>query len=176
MFKKNFKKLIPLLGSFGIALFLISLTSFPISGGYSSAYAQTSARWIAIVNPKRDLVVQTQQSNRYFFKVEVADTEQSRRTGLQNRLSLSNQEGMIFIFPQEQQVRMWMANTYIPLDMLFINGNGQIVHIERNTVPMSRTPLGPNQPVLAVLEVRGGLAKEMNINVGDQVQFVTGRG
>ena len=103
------------------------------------------------------------------FTVEIADTEQSRERGLMFRQRLPENRGMLFDFGAPRPVSMWMKNTYIPLDMLFIRADGTIAYIAENTVPKSLDTVGITEPVLAVLELAGGTTKKLGIRSGDKV-------
>ncbi|MFZ5738075.1 MAG: DUF192 domain-containing protein [Pseudomonadota bacterium] len=105
----------------------------------------------------------------HVFSVEVATTEKEREVGLMYRKSLPDGQGMLFDFRPEQQVAMWMKNTYIPLDMIFIRGDGTILRIAENTEPMSTRIIASGGPVSGVLEVAGGTAKKLGIAAGDRV-------
>jgi uncharacterized membrane protein (UPF0127 family) len=113
--------------------------------------------------------VDTQGGRHQSFAVEVATTPDQLSQGLMFRRSLAADAGMLFDFGQEQQVAMWMKNTMIPLDMLFIAADGRIVLIAEYTVPGSLEPLGPRRPVRAVLEVNAGTAQRLGIRPGDHV-------
>lgn len=104
------------------------------------------------------------------FYVELADTPASRMRGLQGRQSLAADSGMLFVFGVPQNVRMWMKDTLIPLDMLFIDAQGRIAKIAAQTTPLSLTPIGADAPVTAVLEVPGGSAERLGIKAGDRVE------
>jgi hypothetical protein len=104
------------------------------------------------------------------FTVEVANTPEAITQGLMFRESLGADAGMLFDFGQVRPASMWMKNTLIPLDMLFIDADGQVIAIARNTVPGSLRSLGPGVPVRAVLEIGGGRAKALGITPGDTVQ------
>jgi uncharacterized protein len=104
------------------------------------------------------------------FTVEIADTEDTIREGLMFRESLAPDAGMLFDFGQVRPASMWMKNTLIPLDMLFMDANGQVIAIARNAVPGSLRSLGPGVAARAVLEIPGGRAKELGISPGDTVQ------
>jgi uncharacterized membrane protein (UPF0127 family) len=106
----------------------------------------------------------------YSFTVELADTQAERDVGLMHRDKLAADHGMLFDFQREQPERFWMRNTFIPLDMIFIRANGTIAYIAENTVPHSERPIGPSEPVRAVLEVPGGTAKRLGIGRGDVVR------
>ena len=102
-------------------------------------------------------------------QVELALTDAERMRGLMFRENLAPATGMLFVWPEERLVRMWMKNTLIPLDMVFLDDGGRVVHIERNTVPHDLTPRGPEEQVLAVLELAGGEAARLGISPGDQI-------
>jgi uncharacterized membrane protein (UPF0127 family) len=104
------------------------------------------------------------------FTVEVADTPEAITQGMMFRESMAPDAGMLFDFGEVRQASMWMKNTLISLDMLFIDADGQVIAIARNAVPGSTRSLGPGVPVRAVLEIPGGRAKELGIQPGDTVQ------
>jgi uncharacterized protein len=108
---------------------------------------------------------------RFEFQVELATTPDQRAYGLMFRESLADDHGMLFDFGASQPVAMWMRNTYIPLDMLFIRADGQIGRIIRGAQPLSDTVLESGEPVRAVLELRGGLTVELGIEPGDRVVY-----
>ena len=101
------------------------------------------------------------------FTVEIADTDATRERGLMFRQRLPEDLGMLFDFGEPRPVSMWMKNTYIPLDMLFIRSDGTIAYIAENTVPKSLDTIGITEPVKAVLELAGGTAKRKDIRSGD---------
>ncbi|MFZ1414366.1 MAG: DUF192 domain-containing protein [Defluviicoccus sp.] len=101
--------------------------------------------------------------------VEVADTPAARRQGLQGRPKLAENAGMLFDFRTPQRVAMWMLNTYIPLDMLFLDDDGRVVAIAKNTVPLSLDRIGIEDPVRAVLEMQAGVVDRLNVRAGDRV-------
>ncbi|MSO98804.1 MAG: DUF192 domain-containing protein [Rhodospirillaceae bacterium] len=103
------------------------------------------------------------------FQVEVADTDTKRSTGLMHRTELAADKGMLFDFKTPRPVSFWMRNTFIALDMIFISSDGTIAAIAENTIPHNDKGVGPDMPVLAVLEVAGGVSKAKGIAVGDIV-------
>lgn len=104
------------------------------------------------------------------FTVELADDADEIRTGLMNRTEMAPNAGMLFDFGPPREASMWMKNTLIPLDMLFMDSSGSVIAIARNAVPGSHRSLGPGVPVRAVLEIPGGRAKALGIMPGDTVQ------
>lgn len=105
----------------------------------------------------------------HVFSVEIAATDEERAKGLMFRKELPEGTGMLFDFKQDQEISMWMRNTYIPLDMLFITADGRIRRIAENTVPLSERTIPSGGPVRGVLEVIGGTAKKLGIAPGDRV-------
>lgn len=105
----------------------------------------------------------------HHFKVETADDSDSRAKGLMHRKSLADDRGMIFIFDGLVRASFWMKNTLIPLDILFIKDGGEIESIAAQTKPMSLDSIRSHGQVIAVLEIRGGLAAELGIQPGDRV-------
>ena len=104
------------------------------------------------------------------FKVEVADTDDTREKGLMFRKSIAPDRGMLFDFHTPQQVAFWMKNTLIPLDMLFIDADGRVALITRHATPLSETPIPSGGPVLGVLEIAGDRAAALDIEPGDKVR------
>jgi len=107
----------------------------------------------------------------YKFEVELATTPAEREQGLMYRKSLAPNAGMLFLYPDEQQVAFWMKNTLIPLDMLFLKADGSIARIAHNAVPLDETPIPSNAAVKAVLEVNGGTTQALGIKEGDKVDY-----
>jgi uncharacterized membrane protein (UPF0127 family) len=103
------------------------------------------------------------------FSVEMATTEQEKETGLMYRKELADGKGMLFDFSPEQEVSMWMKNTYIPLDMIFIRSDGRILRIAENTEPLSTKIIASGGLAKGVLEVIAGTAKKYGIEPGDRV-------
>jgi uncharacterized membrane protein (UPF0127 family) len=103
------------------------------------------------------------------FSVEMATTEQEKETGLMYRKELPDGRGMLFDFSPEQQISMWMKNTYIPLDMIFIRADGRILRIAENTEPQSTRIIPSGGLAKGVLEVIAGTAKKYGIQPGDRV-------
>jgi uncharacterized protein len=103
------------------------------------------------------------------FSVEMATTEEEKQTGLMYRKELPDGKGMLFDFSPEQQISMWMKNTYIPLDMIFIRADGRILRIAENTEPLSTKIISSGGLARGVLEVIAGTAQKYGIQPGDRV-------
>ena len=105
------------------------------------------------------------------FNVEIAKTIEARRTGLMYRKKLLNNEGMLFIFPREKIIQLWMKNTYIPLDVIFISKNKVIVDIKKNMEKLSETIVKSKVKSRYALEFNAGLINKLDIKIGDKVLF-----
>jgi uncharacterized protein len=103
------------------------------------------------------------------FTVELATNDAERERGLMFRRQLPEGRGMLFVFEEERPVAFWMHNTYIPLDIIFIRGDGRILSIAENTKPLSDDLIPSGGPVRSVLEVIGGTARKLGIAPGDRV-------
>jgi uncharacterized protein len=116
------------------------------------------------------LSIAMQAGQKQAFKVEVARNDADRAQGLMFRRSMPADQGMLFDFARVEPVSMWMQNTYLPLDMLFIRADGTIARIAANTEPLSTRTIPSGEPVLAVLELNAGTAAKLGIKPGDRVE------
>jgi uncharacterized protein len=103
------------------------------------------------------------------FKVELAETPAQMTQGLMFRTNLAPDAGMLFDYKQPTAATMWMRNTFIPLDMLFVDAKGRIVNIHQRAVPQSLDVIAAAAPVRAVIELNGGTASRLGIEPGDRV-------
>lgn len=108
-------------------------------------------------------------TTRHAFAVEVMRTDAEKAKGLMFRQSMPADEGMLFDFSPARLATMWMKNTYIPLDMLFIRGDGVIHRIEHRTEPHSERTISSGAPVSAVLELNAGVSEKLGLKPGDKV-------
>ncbi|WP_209425779.1 DUF192 domain-containing protein [Pararhodobacter sp. SW119] len=104
------------------------------------------------------------------FSVELADTPASRAQGLMNRPSMPRMAGMLFIYERPDRAVFWMENTLIPLDMLFLDETATVRHIHNEARPLDRTPIDGGEDVLFVLEINGGLARQLGITPGSELR------
>ncbi len=119
-----------------------------------------------------ELDIETAAGVTHKFQVEIAETSGQRAQGLMFRRQMAADAGMLFLFEGSLQERaMWMKNTLIPLDMLFIDEAGKIVRIEQRTVPHSLRAIRSGQPVAAVLELNAGTTSRLAIEPGDRVIY-----
>lgn len=118
---------------------------------------------------RRDkLTIHTAQAA-HVIDIEIADTSQEKALGLMYRTSLPEKSGMLFVYESPQEITMWMRNTYIPLDMIFIRADGIVHRIEARTEPFSEAIVASQGAVTAVLELGGGVAARLGIKPGDRV-------
>ena len=109
-------------------------------------------------------------SGRHAFQVEVMRTPEQRARGLMHRQFMPADRGMLFDFKRVEPVAMWMQNTYISLDMLFIRADGTVARIAERAEPLSTRTIPSGEPVLSVLEINGGVAEKLGIKPGDKVE------
>lgn len=118
--------------------------------------------------PIEPLTIVTAQGS-HTFNVEIAKTSEEQSRGLMFRESLAPDAGMLFVHDRPRQLTMWMKNTVIPLDMVFIDRNGSIIRIEEMTKPYSLQTISSGKPATAVLEIAGGRSGALGISAGDRV-------
>jgi len=118
---------------------------------------------------RADLSITTTGGQAYHFNVEVAKTAEEQNRGLMFRRSMPADAGMIFPFDRDTTTNFWMKNTLIPLDMLFVAGDGRISHIVANATPLSVAEIPSGGPIRMVVELNGGTTARFGIHVGDHV-------
>lgn len=117
---------------------------------------------------KSDLTIES-GGKRHRFTVEFADNDERRTLGLMHRRQMAADAGMLFDFKRDGPVAMWMRNTLIPLDMLFVDREGIVRHIHERAVPMSEAIISSEENVRAVLELNGGTAARLGLKKGDRL-------
>ena len=115
------------------------------------------------------LTIETRAGERHNFSIEIAESSEQKARGLMYRQEMAADAGMLFPYRRNQVVTMWMANTYLSLDMLFVDADGRIARIEENTIPLSREVISSRTRVRAVLELKAGTTRKLGIAVGDRV-------
>ncbi|WP_306918138.1 DUF192 domain-containing protein [Rhizobium mesoamericanum] len=122
---------------------------------------------------KEPLIIQTASGKRLNFTVEIADTNEQRQRGLMYRKEMAEDAGMIFDFGVSRRVQMWMENTILPLDMLFVDSTGTIRNIKQNAVPYSQDIIDSLTEVKYVIELNAGITAKLGIRPGDKVMSAT---
>jgi uncharacterized membrane protein (UPF0127 family) len=119
------------------------------------------------------VTVQMTKTENAEFRVVIAKSNKERRQGLMHIEFMEENEGMVFIFDPPRKVSMWMRNTPMTLDMIFINKDGEIITIENSATPYSTKGIPSNGSIKWVLEINGGLSERLNIKTGDSVKLNT---
>jgi uncharacterized membrane protein (UPF0127 family) len=123
----------------------------------------------AVVFPRSRAEIVTRAGARHGLSIELASSPDQLTQGLMYRRNLAADAGMLFDFGMVKPVSMWMRNTLIPLDMLFLAADGRVVGIHQRAVPGSLEVISAPEPVRGVLEVNGGTVQRLGLAVGDQV-------
>ncbi len=118
---------------------------------------------------KLEALTITSGDKRHSFQIELARNDADRARGLMFRQSMPANQGMLFDFERDQMVSMWMRNTFIPLDMLFVFADGRIHRIEQRTEVQSERTISSGVPVRAVLELNAGTAERLGLKPGDRL-------
>jgi hypothetical protein len=143
-------------------LLLLATLLFTVSGAIASAQLATF--------PTAELTI-VSAGGPHKFTVELARTPAQMEQGLMFRQSLAADAGMLFDYRAPAMASMWMKNTLIPLDMLFVDERGRIINIHERAVPGSLDPIAAAAPARAVIELNGGTAARLGIRPGDRVLF-----
>lgn len=107
---------------------------------------------------------------KFIFEIEIADQPEERTIGLMNRDQIDPRGGMLFVFEMPQIIQMWMKNTLISLDMIFVDAGGRVIEIAERTVPHSLAIISSTQKVPYVLELAGGMASFIGLQSGDTLK------
>lgn len=145
-------------------LALVLLVTACASAAGTNAFAPAQLRSF-----ERSVVTIQRQSGRDQFQVWLARTPAQQQQGLMWIRHLPADHGMLFVLPQPREMTMWMKNTYVPLDMLFVNATGRITHIARQATPQSQQLIASGGDVSGVLEILAGEAAKRGIAVGDRI-------
>jgi len=135
-------------------------TATPANAGFNPAQLRDF--------PRDTLTVQRSEG-RDLFQIWVAETSAQQQQGLMWIQQLPRDYGMLFLLPEPRPMDMWMKNTYVPLDMLFFDTSGRIIHIHERAVPQSEAIISSGAEVAGVVEILAGEAKRRGIQVGDQL-------
>jgi len=148
---------------FALVWFYLSVTSSVAAAGLEPGRESVSFQTAHVT-------LTTRNGNTHDFQVELAITETQRQRGLMFRKNLAADRGMLFDFGTPRPISMWMKNTPVSLDMLFVGPTGRVAHITHDTVPYSHHLITAPQMVRYVLEVPAGTAKRLGFKIGDRMQ------
>ena len=124
---------------------------------------------IAQSHDPSDHMLVTTATGKHTFTLEIAKTNEERAKGLMFRKSMPQDHGMLFIFHDARPISMWMKNTLISLDMIFVSGEGMVTSIIQHTTPLSEEIITSDQPAQAVIEVNAGVAQKIGLAPGDKI-------
>jgi uncharacterized membrane protein (UPF0127 family) len=148
-----------------ITLFAALLLALPAAAGAQPA--EPTAAQAAL--PTAPLTITSKSGVKHQFTVELALTPQQQEVGEMFRRDVPANQGMLFDWGSPRDVPMWMKNTLVPLDMVFIANDGTVTHIAEDAVPESLAEISSGGPARATLELQGGLTAKLDIRVGDKV-------
>jgi len=155
-------------GLLGLVLAAATACQRPPSGSASAPGSEQAAKSL----PTAEVVLFPSSGGAPLtVRVEVARTAAETARGLMFRKSLDADAGMLFLFDAPEIRRFWMRNTYIPLDMIFLDDKKTVVGIEENTIPLDETSRGPDRPAQYVIEVRGGYTRPHGVGLGSRAEF-----
>nr|WP_321444739.1 DUF192 domain-containing protein [uncultured Cohaesibacter sp.] len=165
---RYFKRSFPLLiQSLTVGLFTLALS---LGGAFGPVLVHAEPAMSADkMSNLEELIIQSDDKD-HVFSIEIAADDPARAKGLMYRTKIEPNHGMLFDFEQTEQIYMWMKNTYISLDMLFVDKAGVITHIVTNTTPLSETIISSGGPVRYVLEVKAGTARRLGLKRGDRLK------
>ncbi|QCE34996.1 DUF192 domain-containing protein [Acetobacteraceae bacterium] len=152
-----------------LSLKKISLFSLGILGASFVTASLASPTAPQPILPKEGLTITSPAGKAQHFQVEMALNPEEQEAGEMFRTSVPEDGGMLFVWKTPQVSHMWMRNTLVPLDMIFVSPSGRIVDIKENTVPHSERDISSSEPVKWTLELAGGVAEKDRIFIGDTV-------
>ena len=150
-------------------LFAVLLTTGAVTAGFPAhrVHADVGAPEPLSAFPQSLLAIRTSAGKVVNFKIWTADKPSRQEQGLMFVRDMDAHAGMLFLFPSDQRISMWMKNTYLSLDMVFLDASGRIQIIAPRTTPLSLDIIAPPQPARAVLELKGGTCDAFGIRAGD---------
>lgn len=151
-----------------IAIIAVYVISFIIPTKTDQSTEETEYKFM-----KEGSLTFTDSLNNPITKIdlEIADTDFDRQLGLMFRKSMETNQGMLFIFPVQETLSFWMRNTYLPLDMIFVNADKKIVTIHKNTKILSDLSYASTEPAQYVVEVVAGFTDKFSVKVGDKINW-----
>jgi hypothetical protein len=135
----------------------------------AAALPQSAAPEPLSAFPQSMLAVKTSAGKVVNFKIWLADNQRREEQGMMFVRDMDIHTGMLFMFPENKRVSMWMKNTFVSLDLLFLDSHGKIDYIAASATPESTAIIGPSTPEYAVLELKGGACEQFGIKPGDRV-------
>lgn len=153
----------------GSRLCRLSIMLFGLFATGAAVADGTDAAQLDQVFARSSLQIATPDARLHSFRVWIADTDARRARGLMFVKQMDDGAGMLFLYPSQQRIAMWMKNTYIPLDMLFVTANGRVAKVVEHTEPQSLKSIESGAEVIAVIELNAGTADKLHLRPGAQV-------
>jgi hypothetical protein len=171
--KIGLSRLIIIIFAIIIALaFLVFSIYIPAKKNRSSKQTTNSSKLLPDFRKDGSLIINISHNpSPIFLDIEIADEEAERMRGLMDRISMPENAGMLFIFERDEPRSFWMKNTYISLDIIYINSNKEIVSIQKYTQPKTTSSIPSEKPAMYVLEVNAGFTDSHGIKPGDKIEF-----
>jgi uncharacterized membrane protein (UPF0127 family) len=157
----------PILGPPAVAV--LALAAALMLGAAPGVEAQQDGLIPLAAFPRERIVVETRSARRHEIEAWRADTPQTHEQGLMFVREMREDQAMIFVYEPPRYVAMWMKNTLLPLDMLFVNQYGCVVNVKRDARPGSLATIAADTPVALVVELKGGVANALGVDAGDRV-------
>lgn len=133
--------------------------------------AETNSASASLAFKKDALSIKSADGKTHSFSIELAETKEQQAEGLKHRKELAENYGMLFVFEEDTYVEMWMKDTFISLDILFLDSHGKVIYIAAKTKPDSTEIISAKRDARGVFEIAAGLAEKKGIKVGDQVVY-----
>lgn len=146
-----------------LGLGVLAFTTLDLWAGRAAAQAQPLEQ--------AQIIFKTDHATKIAYTVELARSAGELQRGLMFRKDMPQDHGMLFVFPKPQFASFWMKNTFIPLDIIFIRGDGRVSSIAHHAVPHDLTMLKSTEAVRFVVELNAGQAKKQGIDAGDHVEL-----
>jgi uncharacterized membrane protein (UPF0127 family) len=171
--KNGLSRLIIIVFAIIIALIFIVFSTYkPIRKKPSAIQNTTNSNPAPVFRKDGSLsIILSKSSSPLAIDIEIADDDPERMRGLMDRLSLPEMAGMLFIFEKDEPRSFWMKNTFISLDIIYINSNKEIVSIQKYTQPKTTSSIPSEKPAKYVLEVNAGFTDKYEISPGDKIEF-----
>lgn len=157
---------------FGVVILILALAAFFIINNFIKKESEPEMKYYSFSKEGELIFSDSLGNEKIKIDIEISDTEYERQLGLMNRKEMNENQGMLFIFPDQQFRSFWMLNTLISLDMIFVDNERKIVTIHKNTTPLSQQSYPSTKPAVYVVEVLGGFTDKFNIQVGDKISWI----
>lgn len=160
----------------GVLAIWLLISFFPI-GGETLVYDSDPAVETQTYEPKfrdeGDLMFYNEADSLLVqIDVEIADNEQDIGYGLMYRKQMDELRGMMFLMPTEEKQSFWMKNTFIPLDIIFVNSKKKIVSISKNNQALNESPIESEEVAISILELNAGFADKYSLKIGDRIDYI----